>query len=150
LPPVVLVDAVAKVTGVSEKLGDLPNGSRAIMLGDTRIASEPLDLLGRCNRDGDCSSTASGGLALTLHRIHGDWLNRKLADPRGRLQQLKQRPSAEVVRELYRVALGRSPTDQEAEHWRKRLTTDDPGERQQRLEDFFWALLNSVEFTTNH
>jgi hypothetical protein len=149
LPAVVLVDAVARVTGVPEKLGDLPAGARAIALGDSRVASEPLDLLGRCSRDGDCAATATGGLALTLHRIQGDWLNRKLADPRGRLQQALagNRASDDIVADFYRLALGRPPSPAEQDHWRQKLAGAD---RARLLEDFAWALLNSVEFTCNH
>lgn len=152
LPAVVLVDAVARVTGVPEKLGDLPAGTQAIALGDSRVASEPLDLLGRCNRDNDCGATATGGLALTLHRIHGHWLNRKIGDPQGRLQQLiaANQTDEAIVSALYQSALSRPPAKQEMEHWKTKLATADAAERNRRLEDFLWALLNSVEFTCNH
>src|SRR5262249_30215299 len=89
LPPRVLVDAVSKVTGIPEKLGDLPLGAKAVSLGDSRIASEPLDLLGRCARDADCSTTASsvGSLPLTLHTINGAWLNAKIMHPAGLIER---------------------------------------------------------------
>ncbi|MGE0529342.1 MAG: DUF1549 and DUF1553 domain-containing protein, partial [Bdellovibrionales bacterium] len=44
IPPVVLVDAVARVTGIQEKFGDDDAVSRAIALGDSRIPSPALDL----------------------------------------------------------------------------------------------------------
>ena len=56
LPPTVIVDAVSAVTGISEEFGGLPSDTRANALGDTRIDSEPLDLLGRCSRQAGCNN----------------------------------------------------------------------------------------------
>jgi hypothetical protein len=154
LPPPVLVDAVARVTGVLEKLGDLPPGTPAVTLGDSRVPSVPLDLLGRCSRDAGCASpsTAAGSLPLALHAINGPWLNAKVAHPDGHLHRLLRegRTDAEVVAALYRTALGRRPTDQEMAHWPPRLKAASVDERRQKCEDFLWALLNSTEFGTNH
>jgi hypothetical protein len=154
LPPQVLVDAVAKVTGVPEKLGDLPAGTAARALGDSRVASVPLDLLGRCARDGGCTPAASGSgaLPLALHTIHGPWLNAKIGHPQGRLHALlrEERTNAAIVTALYEVALGRQPTAEERAHWEAQLAAAGTGERGKALEDFLWALLNSVEFCCNH
>lgn len=153
LPATVLVDGVARVTGVPEQLGDLPLGERALRLVDARVPSVPLDLLGRCGRDGSCvSASGASSLPLALHRINGPWLNTKIADPKGRLhQQIAAGESeAEIVAALYQSALGRKPSALESEHWQKKLATTDAKERTRRLEDFFWALLNSTEFTCNH
>jgi hypothetical protein len=152
LPPHVLIDAVAKVTGVPEELGDLPPGTAAISLGDSRVPSEPLDLLGRCSRDGECSpvATAAGSLPLTLHMINGPWLNAKLSNPGGRVAQFVDKPSDEVVSELYLIAFGRQPTTREAEHWRAQLVKSGGDERRELIQDIVWAMLNSTEFTCNH
>lgn len=148
LPPVVLLDAVARVTGVPDVVGE-----RAIALGDARVASEALDLLGRCNRT-DCATggNRAGSLPLVLHKINGGWLNDKIAHPRGRLRQLLAagKDHAAIVAELYRLALGREPSAVEAEHWAKRIGALPASERGAALEDFAWALLNATEFTTNH
>jgi hypothetical protein len=153
LSPAVMVDAVARVTGVAEKLGSLPDGSRAIALGDSRVPSLPLDLLGRCARENVCSAEPSAGaLRLTLHRINGPWLNDKIAHPQGRLHVLlrDKRSNEEIIATLYRVALGRKPTAEEATFWKDKLTATEGEERTRLLEDFFWALLNSMEFGCNH
>jgi hypothetical protein len=151
LPPAVLVDAVSAVTGIAEKLGDLPAGTSAVALGDARIPSLPLDLLGRCNRDGSCSAASSAGsLPLTLHKINGPWLNAKISHADGRLHQLLPRPDAQIVTTLYQVALGRAPSTTELAHWQGKLAPLRGAERTQLLEDVLWALLNSSEFTTNH
>lgn len=153
LAPHVLVDAVVKVTGVPEKLGDLPPETLAISLGDSRVPSTPLDLLGRCPRDAECSSSsvASGSLPLTLHTINGPWLNEKLTSPAGRLARMLQTNESNdaVIGDLFRVALSRHPTAVERDHWRSKLDASDD-RRAERLQDFVWALLNSAEFTSNH
>ncbi len=51
LPAEVLADALADVTGVSDRYGDLPEGTRTIALPDSHIPAESLDILGRCSRD---------------------------------------------------------------------------------------------------
>jgi hypothetical protein len=151
LPPAVLVDAVAKVTGVPEKLGE---SSRAIALVDARVPSVPLDLLGRCSRDGSCtpSNAGTGSLPLALHKINGPWLNAKIAHPHGRLHLLLQnrKSDAEIVTIFYQVALGRKPTEKELTHWAEKLLANESEERAQKFEDFVWALLNGVEFTCTH
>jgi Protein of unknown function (DUF1549)/Protein of unknown function (DUF1553) len=153
LPPHVLVDAVSKVTGVPEKLGDLPLGTRAVSLGDSRIASEPLDLLGRCSRDADSSPTgfSAGSLPLTLHTINGEWLNAKITHPGGLLDcKLRQALNSSFIEECYERALSRSPTPDERDHWIAQLTLDGDDRRQEVYQDFLWALLNSAEFCCNH
>jgi hypothetical protein len=149
LPPHVLVDAVAKVTGVPEQLGNLPAGTRASALGDSRIASTPLDLLGRCSRDAACATEErAGSLALVLHALNGPWLNEKIKHPKGRLQTLlrEQPDGGGVITALYEIALNRPPSTQELAHWRAKLAND----RTERFHDFLWALLNSAEFGCNH
>ncbi len=153
LPPTVLVDAIAKVTGVPEKLGDLAAGTTAISLGDSRIASEPLDLLGRCSREGECSTSGSAGgsLPLTLHTINGAWLNAKLSNPNGRVAKLlAEKPAVDVVKDLYQVALGRRPSVAEVDRWQSQLRRVRGEEQIELIQDLVWAMLNSTEFTTNH
>lgn len=151
LPPQVLVDAVAKVTGVPDKLGDLPPGTRAITLGDAKVKSEPLDLLGRCSRINDCVDGASGGgLSLALHTMHGPWLNAKISHPKGCLHQRLKESTGDIVRAFYQSALSRQPTAKEIAHWLDRLGSLQADERTRALEDFLWGLLNSTEFRSNH
>ncbi len=156
LPPHVLIDAIAEVTGVPEKLGDLPLGTAATSLGDSRVASMPLDLLGRCPRDAECSTApagqAAGSLPLTLHTINGPWLNAKIDHPDGRLRQMlnDRRSDEEMVTDLYRLALSRSPSPDELRHWAKRLAEGGAAGRVELVQDFVWAMLTSSEFATNH
>jgi hypothetical protein len=147
LPPEVLADAIVEVTGVPDRHGDLPTGTRAITLFDSLIPSPSLDVLGRCSRAGPCESdTNSAGLARTLDLINGPLLNAKIGSPQGRLRQLLRADLSPqvVVEECYLRALGRKPTEKERAFWKDRATG--PHE----LEDFLWALLTCREFTTNH
>ncbi len=57
---------------------------------------------------------------------------------------------ASAVRTAYLVVLTRLPTVAEAHHFEGRLGEARGKERARRLEDLFWALLNSTVFAWNH
>ena len=144
----VLADAICDVTGVPERYGEMPSGTRATQLVDSRIPSLSLDILGRCVRDGPCDSTASqaNGVAQKLHLLNGQLINKKITADQGRLQrELRAGKSvSEVIVEFYRRALNRPPQDAELQHWKRHV------DNAEALEDFAWALLNCEEFRTNH
>jgi hypothetical protein len=54
-----------------------------------------------------------------------------------------------AVEVAYLAILSRRPTPEEAAHFEKSLA-DKSLDRSQRLEDLFWALINSTEFSWNH
>lgn len=56
---------------------------------------------------------------------------------------------AHAVETAYMTVLTRRPTTEEAEHFQRALA-DASLTRAQRLEDMFWALVNSTEFSWNH
>ena len=60
----------------------------------------------------ECERTTQPNIAQALHLLNGDFLNRKIADPTGRVEKLlkakKPLPEA-VVEELYLVTLSRPP-----------------------------------------
>jgi hypothetical protein len=56
---------------------------------------------------------------------------------------------ARAVETAYLTVLTRRPTPKEAEHFGAFLAEQSMG-RPQRLEDLFWALINSTEFSWNH
>ncbi len=56
---------------------------------------------------------------------------------------------AKAVELAYLCVLGRRPTSNEMEHFTARLN-DTERTRGQRLEDLYWTLLNSTEFSWNH
>jgi hypothetical protein len=153
LEPEVLADALADVTGVSDRYGNEPEGTRAITLVDPRTPSPALDILGRCSRQAPCEGTAvGGGLPAKLHQLNGELINRKVGAPDGRLHRLiaAGKSDDEIVTDFYLRALGRPPTEAERDYWRQRLAGADKAERAERLEDVVWSLLNCSEFSTNH
>jgi hypothetical protein len=154
LIPEVLADAIADVTGVANEFAGQPVGTRAVALIDPLTPAPSLDVLGRCNRAGGCdeNTSAGGGLPAQLHLLNGDLINRKLTDDQGRLRRLitSGKTDEGIVSEWYLRGLGRHPTADELKRWRERLKTDDSRQRQQRLEDFAWSLLNSRQFMENH
>src|SRR6185295_12123831 len=103
-------DALADVTGVLERYGDGPAGTRAIALVLADVKSEALDILGRCNRRESCESGAAAtGLSQKLHLLNGGLINAKIASPEGRLRRLIDagKTNDEIVREFYLRALSR-------------------------------------------
>jgi hypothetical protein len=57
---------------------------------------------------------------------------------------------ATAVRTAYLTVLTREPTPPEAAHFEERLKGSKGKARNQRMEDLFWVLLNSTEFSWNH
>jgi hypothetical protein len=55
-----------------------------------------------------------------------------------------------AVETAYLVVLTRRPTAPELTHFFKRLAGTESKERSRRMEDLFWALINSTEFSWNH
>ncbi len=157
LDPEVLLDALVDVTGVPQRYADLPLGTRAVTLFDSRIPSPQLDILGRCSREESCEegtpTAVTGGLTRKLHLVNGALINGKICHEHGYLNQLlKSRLSREeIVTQLYRTCFSRDPTNLEEEHWQRQWKQSAVvAERQQWFEDLFWSLLACREFVTNH
>jgi hypothetical protein len=110
-----------------------------------------MDVFGRPARaiTCECERTGQPNIAQALHLLNGDFLNRKIADPTGRVEKLlkaKASPQA-IVEELYFVTLARPPRPDELaqiEAWFK----DAPAK--EVAQDLLWTLLNSREFLFNH
>lgn len=153
LPAEVLADAISDVTGVFEKYGEEPIGTRSIALVDPGTPSRALDVLGRCSRKDSCESdVAGGGLPAMLHRLNGDLINRKITSKEGRLHKRIEdgKSSDEIIAEFYPLVFGRSQTKDERDYWKSQAEKVDAKERTVFLEDVLWSLLNSREFGTNH
>ena len=87
---------------------------------DSRVASEPLDLLCRCRRESGCTPDVSGAgsLALALHAINGPWLNAKLADAKQTIAGTKaaamgnvQTIAADAARSIVERLIGKAPDE---------------------------------------
>ena len=152
LEPEVLADAISDVLGVADKYGEEPEGTRAVALVNPKTPSLALDILGRCGRDESCEGSpgAVGGLSQKLHLFNGALLNARIAAEGSRLKCLLDagRQPAAIIDEFYMVALGRHPTAQERESWKRQV--DLASSQQAFLEDFVWGLVTSRDFVTSH
>ncbi len=147
-----LADAIDGATGTIEKYPGLPLGTRAIQLPDSGVKSFLLDTFGRPARQitCECERTTQPNIAQALHLLNGEFLNKKLADAKGRLETLlkAKKEMPEIIEELYLVTMSRVPRPEEIErarHWVGMAPTPREG-----LQDLLWALLNSREFMFNH
>ncbi len=150
----VIADAIGDVTGLPLQFADTDK-VRAIALTDNRVASEALDVLGRCDRTAACAigQDLGGSLARTLHMINGPLINARVSDPNGRLAQLmtKEPDNHVLLEKLYQMTLGRSAGGRL--YWDDRFAEeqlDDPKRRKEFFEDLLWSLLTSEAFSTNH
>jgi hypothetical protein len=152
LPAEVIADALDFATGTLEKYQGLPLGTRAIQLPDTRVRSFLMDVFGRPPRQVtcECERTTQPNIAQALHLLNGDFLNRKIAAPTGRIEKLLQAktPLPQIIEDLYLATLSRPPKPEEltkAQGWIASAATPKEG-----AQDLLWALLNSREFLFNH
>ncbi len=147
-----LADGIDYATGSREKYIGLPLGTRAIQLPDSRVQSFFLDVFGRPARQiaCECERTTQPNIAQALHLLNGNYINRKLADPKGRIDTIARAriSPTEAVEELYLVTLSRLPKQEEMQLALRWLQAEkDP---KLALRDLLWALLNSKEFLFNH
>lgn len=147
-----LADAIDFATGTLTKYDGLPLGTRAIQLPDTEVKSFFLDVFGRPPRQitCECERVTQPNIAQALHLLNGEFLNKKLADPKGRITKAFQSKAKlpEIIEELYYVTLSRSPSQEEtsrALQWIAKAPTPQEG-----VQDVLWVLLNSREFLFNH
>jgi hypothetical protein len=94
-----------------------------------------------------------GTIPERLLMMNGDLVGNKTSDnifanAVGRIAALAS-SDAKAVETTYLVVLSRRPTPDEARYFTSQLAADKP-QRGQRLEDLYWALLNSTEFSWNH
>jgi hypothetical protein len=145
----VLLDAVNHATGATETFAGLPPGLRAVSLADSAVVSDFLDIFGRAKRTTTCLCERSSepDLRQALHLSNNEALQRKLADPSGRIAKLlaAKKSDNETCEELYLATLCRQPTAEE-----KRIVLKAVSEapsRKEGWEDLLWALLNCAEFS---
>ena len=131
----------------------LPRGYRAMQLPDANIESAVLELFGRPGRDTPYESERSCELAMrqALYFVNSDQLENKINNS-DRVRRLSQagKSEAELVEEIYLIAVSRVPTDDEKQKMTAYLSSKDKGARQQAVRDVLWAVLNTKEFMFNH
>jgi uncharacterized protein DUF1553 len=147
------MDAIAQVTGVTDRFGNRPRGTRAVQLRDSRMGAYFLEVFGRPKREINCACERDMGpnLSQSLHLINSPNLNGKLSASDGRLSQLikSHKSDLDIINELYLATLSRYPGPDEL-HVALKQVRDTKEKRTAALEDILWALLNTEEFLYNH
>ena len=147
----VLLDAISEVTGVPERFGTKPEGTRAInLVASDMYPSRFLELYGRPNRQMVPQRKVEASLGQALHLLAGPTYTDKLSGEGSRIGRLLAAGAsdAEIVEELYLAALSRFPTAEELgklEGW-----IEDQDSRLKAVEDLVWALIGSREFAYVH
>ena len=145
----VLLDAVNDVLGVEEDFAALPPGSRAMQLWTYRSSSLFLDTFGRpdLNQDPPCERSVESTTPQVLHLMNSPALNRKLGLDTARPAKLaaSNKSNQEIVVEAYLLAYNRSPNSEEQQIAISFLSEGD--QRRRSIEDLFWTLLNTPEFS---
>ena len=145
----VLLDAVNDVLGVEEDFAAMPPGSRAMQLWTHRASSIFLDTFGRpdLNQDPPCERSAESTTPQILHLMNSPALNRKLSLETGRPAKLAAsgKSNAAIVEEVYLLIYNRLPTEPERLAALEYLPEGD--QRRRAIEDLFWTLLNTPEFS---
>jgi hypothetical protein len=153
LPAEVLMDALSQSTGVPDEFPGYPLGVRAEQLPDPTMKSYFLTIFGRPERVTACACERNGEVTLPqlLHLENGDDLAAQMRSADGRLAKLLKsgRPEAEIVEELSLATLSKPPTEAVKMAVHRALSEKDANP-EEVYRDFFWALLNSKEFSFNH
>lgn len=147
----VLLDCISQVTRTRDDFRGLPEGARAVQIVDGRTSTYFLTTFGRATRETVCTCEVvmEPNLSQALHLINGNTTNNKIRQGKLVERLLKDgKTPAEVIDYLYRAAFARPPTQAEQERLLGMVASSE--NRQQALEDVFWALLNAKEFIFNH
>ena len=148
-----LHDILVQVSGVESGFNNLRRDARSVELWTTRMDSALLESFGLPNSSENCPVERDDrpSMVQALHLMNSDKLQAKLADKNGRAAKLGQedKPSDEVVNELYLALYSRWPSDEEKRVALEAFKGGD-AKRHEVVEDIIWALINTAEFVFNH
>ena len=113
----VLLDMVSQATGVAEKFGGSPPGTRAIQLWDSKVTHYFLKLYGRPQRltACECERNIEPSTAQVLHLLNSPEIHAKLSHERGNVAKWIRagKSDAELIDELYLTYYARLPDEME-------------------------------------
>jgi hypothetical protein len=147
----ILLDIISEITETQNKFAGLPLGARAVQIADGNTSNYFLTTFGRARRETVCSCEVSmePNLSQALHFLNGDTVHQKIIQGQLIPKWIAQEKSDQAIIELlYLKSLCRQPTAEELQNLLERVAAQE--NRQQALEDIFWAILNSSEFLFNH
>jgi hypothetical protein len=147
----ILLDCVSQITETKDKFRGLPLGARAVQIADGTTSNYFLTTFGRSPREtvSACDVKMDPTLSQALHLLNGSTVEQKVRSG-GVVKQLidAKKSDEQIVEALYVRCLCRKPTGEESQALKTLIGESE--NRQQALEDIFWALLNSQEFLFNH
>ena len=147
----IMLDAITQITSTSNKFPGLPNGARAVQIANGNTSTYFLTTFGRAKRETVCACEVKmePNLSQALHMLNGDTVNAKIQQGKLIPTRLGEEvPIPQILEELYIRCLCRKPTEKELTNLVEIISQEE--NKQQALEDTFWALLNSREFLFNH
>ncbi|MEE2844552.1 MAG: DUF1553 domain-containing protein, partial [Planctomycetota bacterium] len=147
----IMLDAITQITSTSNKFPGLPNGARAVQIANGNTSTYFLTTFGRAKRETVCACEVKmePNLSQALHMLNGDTVNSKIQQGKLIPTRLGEEvPIPQILQELYIRCLCRKPTEKELTNLMEIISQEE--NKQQALEDTFWALLNSREFLFNH
>jgi hypothetical protein len=147
----IMLDAITQITSTSNKFPGLPNGARAVQIANGNTSTYFLTTFGRAKRETVCACEVKmePNLSQALHMLNGDTVNSKIQQGKLIPTRLGEEvPIPQILEELYIRCLCRKPTEKELTNLMEIISQEE--NKQQALEDTFWALLNSREFLFNH
>jgi len=146
-----MLDVISQVTETKNKFAGLPLGARAVQIADGQVSTYFLTTFGRPMRETVCSCEVrlEPTLSQSLHLLNGDTVGSKIQQGNvvGRFLAEKRTPPW-IIETLFFRCINRPPR---ADEMAKLLAEVEKNpNKQQALEDVFWAILNSREFLFNH
>ena len=145
----ILLDAVNDVVDSEEEFAATPPGTRAMQMWTFRSTSLFLDTFGRpdLNQDPPCERSTETTTPQALHLMNSPLLNKKITLDSSRPAKLAASDwtNEAIVYEAYLWIYSRPPREEERRIAIEYLPA--PPERRRAVEDLFWALLNTPEFS---
>jgi len=146
-----MLDIITQVTDTKNKFQGLPQGARAVQIADGQVSTYFLTTFGRPTRETVCSCEVrlEPTLSQSLHLLNGTTVEPKITQG-GLVAKFlaEKKPPAFIIENIYVRCLSRAPTP--VEMTKLVAAVDASANKQQTLEDIFWAVLNSREFMFNH
>lgn len=148
-----LLDSIDHVAGSKTSFAGMPAGTRAVELPDTGFDSYFLSVFGQPDSKTacECERSTEANLAQSLHLLNSEEMQNKLNGDQGQAAAYASdsgRTAEDKVRELYKLAFSRPPTDDELKTSLGYLEQRE--DQREPWEDLIWVLLNSKEFLFNH